>query len=127
MMLSKNWFTAIVSLVVLTAAVLGCRAFSNSICTAEIVFDGKSYKDSAGKEERAKIAACTTYCIKGDPFVGTVYMNWAKAQTDPEKRKMSIYEAMRADKTIAAAIRACTQRCSVDIEAGRLQMEMTCR
>ena len=127
MKLSKNTFTFIVSGVILAVVSLGCGGGSGQLCTAEIAFDGKKYKDIARSEERAKTSACTKYCIEGDPFVGAVYKVWAEAQIDPKKRQMSIYEAMRSEKTISSAISACTQRCLVDIDGGRLNMEMTCR
>lgn len=125
MMLSKNMITAIIGGVIL-AAVLGCGVRSKQICRGEIAFGGRIFKGMAGNVKRTKMATCTKYCIEGDPAVGKVYMNWAKSQTDPEKRQMSIYDAMTFEKTIADAIRACEPRCLSDVESRRLNMEMKC-
>lgn len=120
-------FTALIAATFLCAVVISCGGGSTQTCRGKITFEGRTFSDSAGSEERAKWGACKKYCIEGDPAVGTTYKNWAKSQKDPEKRQMSIYDALAAEQTIASAISECEQRCSVDVDGGRLNMEMTCR
>jgi hypothetical protein len=119
-------------LVLITLGCLGPGSSSRN-CEGVVRANGKTFKGTAAKKERASLNACNKYCLETDSEFDGMYRIWldsseGKAMAERKKRTPTKQEAiMENNRLLDYITKNCADRCYREANKGSHTLEVKCK
>ena len=126
---------SLVAALLLLGVVMACRSSSSdssseTICTGEVTYEGKTFTGKGKNAEEGQKSACINYCLNADPEVEVEYGNWYEShygKWHESPKGPSKKEAIDNNKELFDyAYKTCANKCVASVKEGKLKGETKC-